>query len=88
MRARGLRQSIAGIKGIAGLAGGAIVIWIVYVYAGFLLVDAEDQAPGGFGGIVANEWLNVGLDVVLPATFVGLVLFGLIMDAVYSRRYT
>lgn len=87
MRADGLRQSIAGIKAIGGLGGGVIIMWMVYEYASFLLVEAGDNAPGGYGGAVANDWLNTGLDVVLPATFLGLVFFGLVASAIYSRRY-
>lgn len=87
MRARGLGQALEGVKAIGGLAGGAIVLWIVYQMAGVILTDAADRAPGGYGGAQANQWLNTGLDTVLPAAFLGLVFFGLVGSAILSRRY-
>lgn len=87
MRARALRQPLEGIKAIASLAGGAVVLWIVYEFGGRLLDDANASAPGGYGGAVTNTWINTGLDTILPLAFVGLVFFGLIAQAVFSRRY-
>jgi len=84
---RGLEQALEGIKAVGGLAGGAVILWIVYEMASVVLVDAASRAPGGYGGSVANQWLNTGLDTVLPAAFLGLVFFGLVGRAVISRRY-
>lgn len=86
MRARGLGQALEGIKAIASLAGGAVVMFVVYVFADTFLIQAKADAPGGYGGVVANEWLSTGLDTVLPATFLGLVFFGLVASAILSRR--
>lgn len=87
MRVTGLRQSLEGIKALASLGGGAVMLWIVYEFAGVLLDQAAAKAPGGYGGTIANQWLNTGLDVVLPATFLGLMFFGLVAQAVLQRRY-
>lgn len=87
MRASGLQQPLEGIKAIGSLAGGAIVLWIVYMFGSELLPDAKTSAPGGYGGLEANAWLNTGLDTVLPFLFLALVFFGLVMQAVMSRRY-
>jgi len=84
---RGLDQALEGIKAVASLFGGAIVLWVVYEFAGVLLVDAKERAPGGSGGVTANDWLNTGLDTMLPLLFLGLVFFGLIASAILSRRY-
>lgn len=86
MPTRGLNQALEGIKGIGSLAGGACVLWIVYTIAGVMLDDAGKRAPGGYGGIEANNWINTGLDQVLPATFLLLIFFGLVATAVLSRR--
>lgn len=85
MRATGLGQSLEGIKAIGSLAGGALVIWVVYQIGGQLLSDASAQAPGGYGGAQANAWLNTGLDQILPAAFLALVFFGLVARAVLSQ---
>lgn len=85
MRARGLQQSLEGIKAIASLFGGAIVLWLVYEVAGLLLPGARDAAPGGLGGVKMNDWFTTGLDVGLPALFLGLVFFGLVATAVIAR---
>lgn len=87
MRARGLGQALEGIKAVGGLAGGAVVLWVVYSVAGVFLTDAAERAPGGYGGAQTNVWLNTGLDQVLPAAFVALVFFGLVASGVLSRRY-
>lgn len=87
MRATSLDQPLEGIKAFASLAGGAIVLYVVYSFAGVFLDGARTNAPGGFGGVQANDWLTTGLDIVLPAMFVGMVFFGLIASAVYARRY-
>lgn len=87
MRATGLPQPLEGIKAVGGLVAGAIVLWIVYEFAGVLLTDAAERAPGGYGGAVANDWLSTGLDTVLPLVFLMLVFFGLVATAVKSRRY-
>lgn len=88
MRATGLGQALEGVKAIASLAGGAVVLWIVYTIGSYYLDDAASNAPGGYGGAVANDWINVGLDQVLPATFLGLVFFGMVASAILSRRWT
>lgn len=87
MRVSGLQQSLEGIKAIASLAAGAAVLYVVYTVAGVILPDAAQRAPGGYGGMQMNQWFNVGLDRVLPATFLALVFFGLVATAVLSRRY-
>lgn len=87
MQARSLNQSLEGIKAIASLGGGAIVIFVVYQYANAIHTDARARAPGGYGGVQANDWIGTGLDVVLPALFLFLVFFGLIMAGIKSRRY-
>ncbi len=84
---RGLQQPLEGIKAIGGLAAGAIVIYIVTMFAEQLLPDAQAAAPGGYGGQQANQWLNTGLDTVLPLLFLFLVFFGLIAQGVFVRRY-
>lgn len=81
---RGLGQPIAAIKALGGLATGAIIIYIVYQFAGEFLPRARARAPGGYGGMVANDWLNTGLDSVLPATFLVLMFFGFVAWATYS----
>lgn len=86
MRATGLGQPLEGVKVIISLGGAAIVTWIVYQFAAYL-DKAADAAPGGYGGVVANEWLNVGLDVVLPATFLLLAFFGFVAQGINSRRF-
>lgn len=86
MQARGLQQALEGIKAIASLAGGAVVLWIVYEFGDQLLPKARAAAPGGGGGVQANDWLTTGLDTVLPVLFLGLVLFGLIATAIQARR--
>lgn len=83
---RGLGQALEGIQAIGALASGAIVLFLVYRIGGFLLADAKAKAPGGYGGLVANDWFTTGLDVVLPATFLLLVFFGLVAAAVMSRQ--
>jgi hypothetical protein len=85
--AAALNQPLEGMKALGGLAGAAIVLWIVYSFADVLLVDASNRAPGGYGGAVANQWLNTGLDTLLPALFLLLVFFGLVARAVIARRY-
>lgn len=86
MKVDGLGQALEGIKAIASLAGGAVMLWIVYVFGDQFLPDAASKAPGGYGGIVANGWLNTGLDTVLPLAFLGLVFFGLVASAILSRE--
>lgn len=88
MRATGLGQSLEFVKAIGSLGAGAVMLWIVYTYAGFVLPEARDRAPGGSGGVQANDWLQTGLDTALPGLFLGLVFFGLIASAIWSRRYT
>lgn len=88
MRHTGLGQALEGIKAVASLGGGAIVLWIVYWFGETILANAGDNAPGGGGGVVANDWINTGLDTVLPAAFLLLVFFGLVASAVLNRRYT
>lgn len=87
MRADGLNQSLEGIKALASLGGGAIVLWVVYEFANAIHDDAAARAPGGHGGAITNDWINIGLDSVLPAVFLGLVFFGLIATAVHQRDY-
>lgn len=87
MPAKQLNQALEGIKAIAGLGAGAIIIFVVYQFAGVVATDAAARAPGGYGGAEANDWLMTGLDIVLPATFVFLAFFGLLAAAIYSRRY-
>jgi len=87
MRARGLNQALEGIKAFGSLAGGAVVLYVVYTISDVFLTDAAERAPGGYGGIEANQWLNTGLDSVLPAALVLLVFFGLVSTAILSRRY-
>lgn len=86
MRASGLDQPLEGIKAIAALGGAAIILWIVYAFDEYLTL-AAGSAPGGYGGVVANEWLGVGLDTILPGTFLLLVFFGLVSQAILGRRY-
>jgi hypothetical protein len=86
--ARGLAQPLEGIKALGAAAGGAIILWIVITFKGELLVDARASAPGGSGGVVANQWLTTGVEVVLPLLFLLLIFFGLIAQAVLNRRYT
>jgi len=86
MKHQGLDQALEGIKAVGSLAGGACVLWIVYTIAGVMLDDAAQRAPGGYGGVQANNWLNTGLDQVLPAVFLLLVFFGLVATAVLTRR--
>lgn len=87
MPATQLDQALEGVKAIAGLGAGAIIIFVVYRFAGVVLTDARSRAPGGYGGIRANDWIMTGLDIILPATFVFLVFFGLLAAAIFSRRY-
>jgi len=84
---RALQQPLEGVKAIGGLAVGAIMTFIVYMFANQLLPEAADGAPGGQGGMIANQWINTGLDTVLPLLFLLLVFFGLVSKAVMSRRY-
>jgi len=88
VRHTGLGQALEGIKAIASLGGGAVVLWVVYWFGDTILVDASARAPGGSGGAVANDWINTGLDMVLPAAFLLLVFFGLVATAILNRRYT
>lgn len=83
-----LRQPLEGIKALGSLAGGAIILWIVITFADYLLGDARTTAPGGYGGVIANNWLTTGVETVLPLLLLGLVFFGLIAQAVFRRRYT
>lgn len=85
MRADGLNQALEGIKVIASLGGAAIVLWVVYMFAEYLDL-ASTAAPGGYGGAEANAWLNIGLETILPATFLLLGFFGLIAQAILARR--
>lgn len=87
MRAQGLGQALEGIKAFASLAGGAIVLWVVYAVAELLLPEADAGTPGGLGGAQMNDWFTTGLDSLLPALFLGLVFFGLIAAALRSRRF-
>lgn len=87
MQARALQQPLEGIKAIGGVVGGAVVVYVVYVFASVIHSDARARAPGGYGGVVANDWISIGLDTVLPATFIFLTLFGLIASGVFARRY-
>ena len=84
-RATGLPQALEGIKAIGSLAGAAIILYVVYMFDSVLLDDAAAEAPGGYGGVVANEWLNAGLDTILPLTFLLLVFFGLVTRAIAAR---
>lgn len=86
MRATGLGQALEGIKVIASLGGGAIVLYVVYEFA-VVLELARDEAPGGSGGLVANDWLNTGLDTVLPVALITLAFFGLVSQAILARRF-
>jgi len=86
MQAQQLDQALEGIKAIGGLAAGAVVLFVVYSYASVILTDARSRAPGGYGGLVANDWINIGLDTVLPAMFLFLAFFGLVATAILSRR--
>jgi len=87
MPAQQLDQALEGIKAIGGLGAGAIVIFVVYRFAGVVLTDAAERAPGGYGGAIANDWIGQGLDIVLPSMFVFLAFFGLLAAAIFSRRY-
>ena len=86
MRAEGLGQSLEFIKALGSLAIGALLLFIVYTIANIWMADARAYAPGGSGGLIANDWLATGLDLVLPATFLFLVFFGLIGKALLSGR--
>lgn len=86
-RHEGLQQALEGIKGIASLAGGAVVLYVVYTITGVFLDDAASRAPGGYGGAQTNVWINTGLDQVLPVAFLLLVFFGLVAAGVLSRGY-
>lgn len=87
MPAKQLDQALEGIKAIAGLGAGAIIIFVVYQFAGVVHADARARAPGSYGGMQANEWISTGLDIVLPSMFVFLAFFGLLAAAIFSRRY-
>lgn len=87
MQAQQLDQALEGIKAIGGLAAGSIVIYIAYVYSSVIHTDARARAPGGYGGMIANDWITTGLTFILPATLVFLAFFGLLVRAIYSRRY-
>lgn len=81
---RGLDQALEGIKAVASFVAGAVMLYIVYTTADVFLVDANNRAPGGFGGAEANAWINTGLDQVLPAAFVLLIFFGLVARGVIA----
>lgn len=70
------------MKGIAGLVGGAVVLWIVYEFASVFLPQARDNAPGGYGDVLMNNWFGVGLDTVLPLAFLGLFFFGMVAQGI------
>jgi len=82
-----LDQPLEGMRIVASIAGAAIMLWVVYGFSS-LLDDAAASAPGGNGGVVANDWLVIGLDQVLPLLFIGLIFFALIAQAIKSRRVT
>lgn len=83
-RHTGLDQALEGIKAIGSLAGGALILYIVYMFADVFLVDAANRAPGGYGGVEANTWLTTGADQILPAAFLLLVFFGLVARGVLA----
>lgn len=87
MPAQQLNQALEGIKFFAGLGAGAIVLFVVYMFASVIHADARARAPGGYGGVQANDWISTGLDTVLPAAFLLLGVFGLLATAILSRRY-
>jgi hypothetical protein len=74
--------AMEGIKLVASLAAGAVVIAIVYQFAIYLEL-ASKHTTHGLGGAQTNQWLNTGLDVVLPGAFLGLTFFGFVSYAVY-----
>lgn len=85
---RGLRQPMEGIRMLGGLAAGAVVLAIVYLFANEYLVMAKNEAPGGYGDHAANAWINTGLDVVLPGAFLALAFFGFVSYSVFQWGIT
>lgn len=81
-----LGQAIGFIKMVASLLGGAIVLWVFWDPFYMILDTAKDNAPGGYGGMEANQWLRTGSEQ-LPIVFLLLAFFGFISLAVYQRRY-
>lgn len=82
---RPLGQALGFIKLVASLGGGAIMVWVVWQVGYPLLDDAKAAAPGGYGGLIANDWIRTGMEV-LPILFLALAFFGFIALAVYQRE--
>lgn len=76
--------AMAFAKLIGSLGVGAAIIYAVYAAGVPILNDAEAAAPGGMGGVEANNWFTTGLEI-LPAIFLLCGFFGFIAIAVYER---
>lgn len=72
------------VKLLASLGVGAAIIYAVYRATDPLLADAREAAPGGMGGMAANQWFETGLDI-LPGIFLFCAFFGFLVIAVYER---
>jgi len=83
-RLDGLHQALEFIKATAALGGGAVMLWIVYEVGDLVLPWALQYTPGGYGGVQMNDWFKIGLDVVLPATFLFLAFFYLVARGVVN----
>lgn len=81
-----LGQAIGFVRLVASLFGGAILLWMFWEPFDMIMDTAERDAPGGYGGVEANEWLRLGSEQ-LPVVFLLLGFFGFIALAVFQRRY-
>lgn len=87
MAADSLRQPLLGLKAFGSIAGGAVVLWIVYHYDSGIHQGACGDAVPGYGGVQMCDWMAVGLDVILPLAFLLVTMFGFVSWAIVSRRY-
>lgn len=86
MAAARLGQALGFVKLTASLLGGAVILWMFYPALFMILDEAKAQAPGGYGGLEANQWLRTGAEQ-LPTVFLLLAFFGYVSLAVFQRRY-
>jgi hypothetical protein len=81
-----LGQALGFIRLVASLLGGALMLWMFFPAFDMIMSGAAERAPGGYGGMEANRWLQTGANQ-LPIVFLLLGFFGFIALAVFQRRY-
>lgn len=83
---RPLGQALGFIRLVAGLFGGAVLLWAFWEPFYMILDVAESNTTPDGPGAEANEYLRIGAEQ-LPVVFLLLAFFGFIAYAVFQRRY-